>query len=478
MSAAIEQAVREHAERAAKGTEATPLPRTLDPRDPLGTARRIVHERYRDGEHRTLHAWRGDLRAWNGSHYPTAEAAAVRAELYEYLEAAKRPGSDGPEPFKPNTASVNNVLDALNAAVHLDGGITPPAWLDGRAGPDPRELLACSNGLLHLTTRDLLPHSPTFFTTHALPYAYAPKGEPPHRWLQFLDELWGDDPDAASTLQEIFGCLLGGETRHQKMFLLVGPKRSGKGTIARVLRALLGEANVAGPTLSALASQFGLQSLIDRPLAIISDARLSGRVDQAIIVERLLSISGEDVLTVDRKHREPWIGQLPTRLLMLTNELPRLADTSGALASRFVVLTLPRSWYGREDVRLTDELLKELPGILRWALDGFDRLRERGYFAEPSSSAAAKEELEDLASPVGAFVRECCIVEPGAEVETGALYQRWRRWCEERGRDHPGTEAVFGRDLRACVPGVSRQARRSGPERFRVYAGIRLGGIL
>ena len=59
--------------------------------------------------------------------------------------------------------------------------------------------------------------------------------------------------------------------------MIVGPKRSGKGTLARVLSALVGQANVAGPTLSGLATQFGLSALINKPVAIIADARFSGR---------------------------------------------------------------------------------------------------------------------------------------------------------------------------------------------------------
>ena len=89
------------------------------------------------------------------------------------------------------------------------------------------------------------------------------------------------------------------------MFLLVGPKRSGKGTIARVLTGLLGMHNTAAPTLAGLTQNFGLQPLIGKPLAIISDARLGTRADNMIAVERLLSISGEDTLTIDRKYRDP-----------------------------------------------------------------------------------------------------------------------------------------------------------------------------
>ena len=152
------------------------------------------------------------------------------------------------------------------------------------------------------------------------------------------------------------GLLLTDDTSHHKLFMLVGPPRSGKGTIARVMQLMHGKENVAGPTLSSLAMNFGLQELIGKPVAVISDARLSGRSDAAVIAERLLSISGEDCLTIDRKHRDPWTGTLPTRFLILTNELPRIADSSGALASRFVILMLTKSFLGKEDHQLMTKL--------------------------------------------------------------------------------------------------------------------------
>src|SRR5262249_29496160 len=151
----------------------------------------------------------------------------------------------------------------------------------------------------------------------------------------------------------------------------------------------------------------GLAPLIGKPLAFITDARLGGRSDQAAITERLLSISGEDALTIDRKHIDAWTGRLPTRFTILTNELPRISDTSGALVGRFVMLVLVHSFYGREDPGLTARLLTELPGILNWALHGYRRLRQRGYFLQPASACEAIEQVEMLASPTKAFINEC-----------------------------------------------------------------------
>jgi putative DNA primase/helicase len=240
-----------------------------------------------------------------------------------------------------------------------------------------------------------------------------------------------------------------------------------------VLQALVGPANVTGPTLSSLATNFGLSALLGRSVAIVSDARLSGRADTAVITERLLSISGEDALLVDRKFRDALTAKLNTRFVILSNELPRLLDSSGALASRLILLRLTQSWFGREDHHLLNRLLPELPGILLWAVEGWRRLRERGRFLQPKSAAVLVEELEDLTSPVGAFVRECCRVAQGERVEVGELYAAWRSWCDRHGQQ-PGTGETFGRDLRAAVPTIDKARPRTQDGRSHFYTGIRL----
>jgi putative DNA primase/helicase len=455
--------------------ELAAAPLILDPADPLNTARIFVERHYTWKGQRTLYHHGGAFHAWTGSHYPMADEAEIRAALYHFLDKAERPGKKR-TPFQPNRTRVGDVLDALRAETILSGSARPPAWL-AEAPTDllAAEMLPCANGLLHLPTLELIEHTPAFFALNALPYAYERQAPEPAEWLRFLGALWPTDREAISTLQEIAGYLLSTDTRQQKLFLLVGPKRSGKGTIARVLTGLLGQENVAGPTLAGLAGNFGLAPLIGRTLAIVSDARLGARADQSAIAERLLSISGEDALTIDRKHLPAWTGRLGTRFLILSNELPRIGDTSGALASRFIVLTLRESFYGREDPGLTDRLLGELPGILNWAIEGWRRLTDRGYFLQPASSADAIDQLEDLASPLSAFLRERAIVAPEREVHCDHLFNAWSDWCKAQGRDHPGTKQTFGRDLRAALPRLAiSQPRSETGNRERLYQGIGL----
>src|SRR5262249_34888841 len=372
--------------------------RTLpSPKEPLKVARVLVDEEYSNG-HLLMRSWRGGLWEWTGTHWTEVEQRQVESGPHACTEHAIYIDGKSTKPWAPNRYKVADLLDALRAITHLRENIHPPAWIGATTGPPARELVACTNGLLHVPTRELLPHDPRLFNVVAVPFAYDQSTPPPERWLHFLGQLWPEDTEAINALQEYFGYVISGDTSQHKILLLIGPRRGGKGTIARILKALVGDGNHAGPTLASLGTNFGLQPLIGKPLAIISDARLGGaNVHQ--VVERLLSISGEDMLTIDRKYREHWTGTLPTRFFIISNELPRFGDASGAIASRFILLTLSESWLGRENTALTDELLGELPSIFNWALDGLARLQEQSRFTKVPSSEDALGALQDLVSP-------------------------------------------------------------------------------
>ncbi len=221
-----------------------------------------------------------------------------------------------------------------------------------------------------------------------------------------------------------------------------------------------------------MGTNFGLSPLLGKPLAIISDARL-GSIPTSTIVERLLSITGEDMLTVDRKYNEPSSGKLPTRFVILSNELPRFRDASMAIANRLLVLQMTESFLGREDRELDDKLRPELAGILSWALEGLDRLTRNGRFTTPGSSEDAIALMMDLASPMSAFVRDCCERDIDATVSCDNLYHAWQGWAEENGH-RAGAKSTVGRDLRAVVPELRIEKHRVDGRLVRYYTRIGL----
>ena len=449
----------------------------LSPKRTLPTAEAYVSEFCTHPEGRTLVAHGGVLMEWRDNRYQPLEEASMKNRLQPWLHDAlryvhvKKTDTFELRDFESNPTTVKQALETIVSYVHLQASTASPSWLDGDEGRPPAiELLPCRTMNLHIPTGRVVDATPKLFTTNALDFDYEPDPEPPERWIRFLEQLFGDDLESVELLQEWLGYCLTADTSQQKMLLVVGPRRSGKGTLARVVTQLVGAGNVVGPTTGSLATQFGLQPLIGKSLAIVSDARFSGD-GVPIVVERLLCITGEDTLTIDRKYLGAISTKLQTRFVFLTNELPRFKDASNALTGRFLVLRLRNSFYGREDQTLTAALLSELPGILSWSLEGWKRLQKRGRFIQPSSSTDAIQELEDLASPVGAFVREHCTVGPGQRVTIDSIYSAYCGWCESEGWQNAPTRNNFGKDLAAAVPGI---VRRRGTGLAPFYAGIGL----
>jgi putative DNA primase/helicase len=333
---------------------------------------------------------------------------------------------------------------------------------------DANAIVPAENGLLQLPTGKLFPATPKWFCFSVLGASYDPNAECPE-WLQFIDQLWPNDQQSRDTLQEMFGYFLTADMSQQKSFMIIGPPRSGKGTIGRIIAALVGAEAVARPALADFAYQFGLEPLINKSVAIISDARLGNGAAPGLLAERLLAITGQDSISVSRKFLSAWNGTLRVRFLILSNELPHFSDASRALPSRFILLKTARSYLGSEDLNLYARLVEELPGILNWAIAGWGRLRERGHFIQPQSIQEMAEDFASMADPLSAFIEEACELGADKSATIGQLHRHYVDWCKG-GAIRPSPPTVFGRDLRAAHPEFEFYRPHGEPRRIRGIA--------
>ena len=282
----------------------------VNPRDWRGMARTFAENRF--AETPLIH-YRGVFYRWIGTHYSAMEDGDLRTMAYVFLGDAYTLSTEADENgemktirrrFYPDDRTVNKFLDALRAIIRVSGTIKAPAWLEGATedyrANNPVDLLPCQNGLLNLRTWELLPHTPTFLSVNAVGYDYDPEAKAP-AWEKFIAEALPDQ-ESREALQQEFGYFVTNDTRQQKIFAHSGEKRSGKGTIAATLKLVVGTENVVHPTMSGLAQNFGMACLIDKRLAIVGDARLRG--DTSDLVSRLLTLSGEDDITVPRKNKD------------------------------------------------------------------------------------------------------------------------------------------------------------------------------
>ena len=446
---------------------------------PMGHARHYLETMHTCEEGTKLVHYSGDYFVHKGTHYEEIEEATVRSQLYMFLDKCKKQDRKGNLlPFAPTPATVTGALDATKALIHLPNhaNTKPPVWLDAYADnkPEAHKLISLANGLFHLEESVLLPHSLGFFTQNSLPFEYDPNAVCP-TWERFLQDVWGHDQESIEALQEMFGYIISGDTRQQKFFNIIGPRRSGKGTINKVLVDILGQYNTVAPELGELCDTFGLQPWLGKLLASFTDARAPER-NRGAIVSQLLRIVGGDTVTVNRKNKEAWNGYLPTRIVIYSNEVLQLTENSNALTGRMIVFKMTKSFYGNEDTELSEKLKKELSGIFNWAMIGLRRRLERGgRFVQPKTGVELLETMEELSNPIGTFVQDALDFDLDAYVDKDDLFACYKHWATKKNIPY-GTDLAFKRRFLAATQdrAISSGQMRVGNDRLHVYFGCKL----
>ena len=451
----------------------------LDAGNPINHAKTFLDNVYSCEEGYRLVHYADEFYVYVGTHYQIIEEATIRSKLYMFLDNCKKPGKKGAIiPFTPTPASVSAALDAIKGVVHLENqpNTKPPIWLEAYAPnkPEASQLISVKNGLFHLKDYLILPHSLGFFTQNSLPFEYNPDAKC-SVWLTFLNQVWPDDQESIDSLQEMFGYILSGDTRQQKFFNIIGPRRSGKGTINKVLVSLLGQHNTVAPELGELGDSFGLQPWLGKLLASFTDARAPDR-NRSAVVGQLLRIVGGDTITVNRKNKEAWNGYLPTRIVIYSNEALQLTENSNALTGRMVVLKMSNSFYGKEDTDLSHKLESELGGIFNWAIEGLTRRIERGgYFLQPKSGEVYLELMQEIGNVLGSFADEALEFDATTYVTKDDVFRCYKHWAIKKNIP-VGTDLAFKRRFLASTQEhrITVDVIRENGERIHIYRGVKL----
>ena len=464
-----------------------------------------------------LRSWAGRWWEYDGRVWHELDPDVLRGRVWRWLDRFYVVRRGEQVPLAPTGRVVDDVLGAIRGLVIAEAEALPvwlrptfdslgrPEWDEATSHRERRlarvqhagSVVAFRNCLLDVEAwaageLRTFPHTPLFFSTTCLPFElpeqelhqamleqseHALLGRLCPTWLRFLAGIYGDELEWHDTLQEWFGYNLIPDNRLEKMLLLVGPPRSGKGTILTALQSMLGAANVASLSLQNLTERFGLAELVGKLAAILPDAHLGRFTDGTQAVEVLKSITGNDPVRIEEKYGKRAASvKLPVRFTVACNEMPNLQDSSLALHGRTLVLKTERSHQGDEDTGLKSRILAEAPGITLWALLGLRRLwaRKPLRLQQPVSGTELLGEMAREQSPVTAFVEDECKPDPDSQLTYAQLYAAWERWCEATNR-HAGSPETFSRKLRAGCPSL-RIVNKRNPDgtRTRYYVGLAL----
>jgi putative DNA primase/helicase len=299
------------------------------------------------------------------------------------------------------------------------------------------------NGTLDLRTGELGPHRREDLITKLAPIAYDPEAQCP-QWLAFLTRIFNGQTDLVRFVQLAIGYSLTGSVEEQVLFFLLGTGANGKTRLLETLRRLLGDYSVQAD-FSTFTEHHGnsvrndLARLCGARLVIASEANEGKPLDETVIKQ----LTGGDTIAARFLYSEYFEYRPQFKLWLAANHPPKVRSIGEAIWRRIRVvpfeITIPEI---ERDPRLGDKLATELPGILRWAVDGCLAWQLEGLQTPTAISTATGQRRDDMDALAG-FINDCCTSDQLASVTARLLYEAYRKWANENG-ESAISQTAFG----------------------------------
>ncbi|SFU81861.1 phage/plasmid primase, P4 family [Alicyclobacillus macrosporangiidus] len=284
------------------------------------------------------------------------------------------------------------------------------------------------------------------------------------------------DDDTRQALLEYLGySLCRFDTSQQRYALLYGGGRNGKGVMIRVLERLFA-GFVETVTLQDLAkNRFATHRLIKAAVNLVGD--LSG--ERLEDTETIKKLTGNDVLTGERKFHDAFSFRPRVKLWYGANELPSTPDPSYGFFRRPLVIPFDQRFeqkYGEE----WEERLKTPEALSYWAWLGIShyimmRCRDGKLYESPAMKAALMDYWK--ANDIVMMAIEDEIVEFGQDyqVPRELLHLAFEIYAKDLGRKSPGAAKLMERLRNAAPVSITGRRLQINGERVNVWCGVRLG---
>lgn len=302
----------------------------------------------------------------------------------------------------------------------------------------PPHKIAVENGLLNLKTGELEDIDEPPRTRSKLPVEWNPDADTT-KICEFVTDITGNSDDYYTIFELIGHCLYRGWI-DQKSVMLLGEGANGKSTLLNLITQLLGTDNVSAVSLQDFdRDRFATASLDGKLANIHADISDDGLKKTG----RFKLITGEDRIRAQRKHEQPFEFKNTAKPIFSANTLPKTHDNTDAFFRRWIIIEFPYQFKGEDqDEDLIDKLTtpENLSGLLCAAVDGFQRLQERGGFKQTETMQEIQEKWERQANSAKAFVEDHLVQSASSYVTRKQVRSRYADYCDERGlfEENPG----------------------------------------
>jgi putative DNA primase/helicase len=423
----------------------------------------------RYGAERLFDHGRGRWLIFDGARFAADRRERVADEMRDVVRAAALDRQvTGPAYAKIGRASFVRGALALAAA-------SPAHAITGDELDAEWRLIGTPAGPFDVASGLLLPASPHDRISKIVRFEPLPDVESarPVRWLQFLDETFGNNWEVVDYLQAALGYALTGSTKEQKLFFFFGSGGNGKSVLLDTVAWLAGDySTVASMETFSSAGVHRhpaeLAALEGARLVLASENEATTRLAEA----RIKSLTGGEPITARLMRQNPRTFRPAFKLFLSGNHRPRLDSVDDAIRRRVVLVPFEHR-PARPDPDLAAKLRAEGPEILSWLLAGALRWHADGLGQPPEAVTAATADYLRSEDTLGEWLEAAVLSEPGAFLPSAAAFKSWSAFAAEAG-ERAGNAKAFAEAMARHGHPVTRQWRPELRQQARGFDGLAL----
>lgn len=284
-------------------------------------------------------------------------------------------------------------------------------------------------------------------------------------WAKALGEFFTHDQDLIQYAQEISGLMAIGKVYVEALVIAYGDGRNGKSTywnsLARVLGTYCGG-------ISADALTAGCKRNIRPEMAELKGKRMviAAEMEEGVRLSTsvLKQICSTDEVGGEKKYKAPFQFVPSHTIVLYTNHLPRVGASDEGTWRRLIVIPFTAQFTGKSEVKnYTDYLVEKAgPAILKWIIEGAQRVIGKEYHLEPPKCVRdAIEKYRGQNDWLHHFLDDCCELAPGFQEKSGELYGAYRAYCQQMNEYTRSTS-----DFYAALESAGFARRRTKVGRF------------
>jgi putative DNA primase/helicase len=163
------------------------------------------------------------------------------------------------------------------------------------------------------------------------------------------------------------------------------------------------------------------------------EAEHERQLDEALVKQ----LTGGDKITARYLYGEFFQFDPTFKLFLSVNHRPAIKGSDHGIWRRIRLIPFSVTFTpDKIDPVLSTKLEAELPGILRWAVEGCLLWQKEGL-EPPAAVKDATETYRSDMDDIGDFIKECCEILPDAKTPFKDLYSKYMIWSGNNGDDFP-----------------------------------------